>query len=77
MYFFSCSSLKCVSVDNLECRIMPQIISVKSNEFLFYPYIIEVNKLSGSCSNINDPCVKLCVHEVFENISIILMKQGI
>ena len=56
---------------------MPQIISVKSNESLFYPYIIEVNKLSGSCSNINDPCVKLCVHEVFENISIILMKQGI
>ena len=33
--FFSCNSSKCVSINNQECRIMPQAISVNSNQPLF------------------------------------------
>ena len=71
--FFSCDALnaiplnviplKCVSVNNQECRIRLEIININSNEPTFYPYTIKVNKCSGSCNN-NDPYAKLCVSDV-------------
>ena len=54
---FSCIALKCVSMNNRECKIRPKI-NINSNEPSFYPYSILVNKCSGSCNNINDPYVK-------------------
>ena len=45
--------LKCVSLNNEECKIRPQILNINSNESSFYPYCIEVNKCSGICNNIN------------------------
>ena len=53
--FFSCNTLKCVSMNKQECKIIPKIIYINSNESLFYPYSILVNKCSGSCNNINNP----------------------
>ena len=65
MKFFGCNrsslnslnaiSLKCVSVNNHECIIRPEIININSNEPLFYPDSIKINKCSGSCNNINYP----------------------
>ena len=40
---------------NQECKIRPEIANVNSNEPSFYPYIISVNKCSGSSNNISDP----------------------
>ena len=60
--------LKCFSINNLECRIRPEIININSNKPIFYPYVIKVNKYSSSCNNINDPYSKLCVPDVVENI---------
>ena len=42
MSFFSCNasnaiSLKCVSINNQECRIRPEIININSNKPIFYP----------------------------------------
>ena len=42
--------LKCVSMNNQECKIRPKMININSNEPLFYPYSIEINKCSCSCS---------------------------
>ena len=76
MMFFSCNissvnplnvvslnsnPLKCVSINNQECKVRPEIININSNKPLFYPYSIKVNKCSGSCNDINDPYSKLCV----------------
>ena len=66
--FFSCNALKCVSMDNQEYRIGPQIININNNQLSFYPYSVKINKCSGSCNNINDPYAKLCVPDVFKNI---------
>ena len=63
-FFDSLSSvnpLECVSIKNEECTVRPKIVSVNSNDLLFYPYSIKVNKCSGSCNKINDPYAKLCV----------------
>ena len=44
MTFFSCNALKYVSMNNQECKIRSKILDMNSNEPLFYPYSIEVNK---------------------------------
>ena len=55
MAFFSCNVLKCVLMNNQECKIRPEIININGTEPSFYHYTILVNKCSGSCNNINDP----------------------
>ena len=69
MSVFSCNALKAiplkyVSINNQECRTRPEVMNINSNEPLFYPYSILVNKCSGSCNNISDPFAKLCVPDV-------------
>ena len=55
MTVFSCNALECVSMNNQERKIRPQVVNINSNNPFFYSYSIEVNKSSGSCNNINDP----------------------
>ena len=65
MMFFGCNisgvnslnavPLKCVSMNNQECKVRTEIININSNEPKFYPYSIKVKKCSGSCNNISDP----------------------
>ena len=56
MFYFSCNALKCVLMNNQECKIRTKIIDINNNEPLFYPFSSSVNK----CNNINDPYAKLC-----------------
>ena len=37
MSFLTCNALKCVSMNNQECKVRPEIININSNEPLFYP----------------------------------------
>ena len=81
MKFFGCNiscvnSLKCASANNQECKVRPEIININSNELLFYPYSININKCSGSCNNINDPYSKMCVPDVVKNIVITLIRNN-
>ena len=74
MVFFSCNvlnvnPLKCVSVNNQECKLRPEI-NINSDQPLFCPYSILINKYSVICNNINDPYVKLCVPDVVKSIGI-------
>ena len=62
------TSLSCISKNNQECKVRPEIINVNSNESVFYPFSIKTSKCSGSCNNINNPCAKLCVLDVAENL---------
>ena len=80
MFFFSCNTLnaiplnavpvECVSMNNQECRIRPETINTDSNEPIFYPYSIKVNKCNGSWNIINDPYAKLCVNDVVNNTNV-------
>ena len=54
MSFFSCNALKRVSMNNQESKIRPEIITVNSEEPLFFPDSVKIDKCSGSCNNIND-----------------------
>ena len=75
MAFFSCNvlnvnSLECVSMNNQECKMRSEIINVNTNEPMFYPYSITINKCKGSCNTINDPYDKLCVLDTIKNINV-------
>ena len=70
MSFLVANTLKCVSMNNRECRKISAVINNSSNEPLLYPYSVEVIKCSGSCTNFNDPYGKLCVYDVSKNINV-------
>ena len=69
-FSFNVNSLDCVSTKNQECKARTKIIDVNSNETVFYSFNIKVNKCSGSCNNINDTYVKLCVSDITKNINV-------
>ena len=70
--FFGCNlssinPLKCVSMNNQECNIRPEIVNVNSNEPVFYRFSIKTSTCRGSCNNINDSYAKLCIPDVIKN----------
>ena len=60
--------LECVSMKNEECKLRPEIVSVSSNDSIFYAFSIKTNKYSGNCNNINDRYAKICVPDVAKNL---------
>ena len=66
----SVNPLKCISMNNQECKVRPQIVNVNSDEPVFFPFSIKTSKCSGSCNNINNPCAKLCVPDVVKNLNV-------
>ena len=75
MMLFGCNlsnvnPLECVSMSNQECKVRPEIVNIKSNEAVFYPFSIKIGKCGGSCYNISDPYAKLCVNDVVKNMNI-------
>ena len=57
-------------MNNRECKIRPQVVSINSKESIFFPFCIKASKCSGSCNNINNPYAKLCVSDVVKNLNV-------
>ena len=75
MIFLGCSlptvnSLKCISMNNQERKVKPQIVNVNDEEPVFFPFSIKISKYSDSSNNINDPYAKLCVPDVVKNLNV-------
>ena len=64
----SVNPLECISMNNQECKVRPEIFNVNSKEPVFFPFSITTSKCSGSCNNINDPYAKLCFPDVAKNL---------
>ena len=58
----SVNPLKCILMNNQECKVIPQTVNLNSDEPVFFPFSIKTSKCSGSCNNINDPsmCKIVC-----------------
>ena len=67
--------LKRILMNNQEWKIRPEIVDFNSNEPTLFPFSIKTSKCSGSCNNINNPFVKLCVPDVVKNINLKLIKN--
>ena len=66
----STTPLSCISIKNQECKVRPEIINVNSNNPIFYPSSIKINKCSSSCNNINNPYAKMCVPDVIKVLNV-------
>ena len=65
--FTNANPMSCISMKNQECKTRPQVVNVNSNNPIFYPFSIKINKCSGNCNNINNPYVKTCVPDIIKN----------
>ena len=63
----SVNLLSCISMNNQECKVRPQIVNVNGDDPVFFPFSIKTSKCSGSCNSINNPDAKLCVPHVIKN----------
>ena len=68
--FTSLNSLSCISMNNQECEVRPQIVNVNSDASMFFPFGIKASKCSGRCNNINDPYAEMCVPDVVKNFNV-------
>ena len=64
------NSLKCVSLKNQECKVRPEIVNINSNNPIFYPFSIKINRCRGSCNDINDPYAKICIPHTVKNLNV-------
>ena len=64
------NSLECVSRNNQECKIRTEIINLNTNEHIFYPYSIKINRCKGSCNTIIDPYAKICVADQIKGTNV-------
>ena len=64
------NSLSCISMNNQECKVRPQIVNINRDGPVFFPFSIKTSKCSGSCNNINNPSAKLCVPDVVRNLNV-------
>ena len=61
------NSLKCISIENQECKVREVIIN---NEYMIYPFSIKVNKCNGNCNNIRNPYSRVCLSNIIKNITL-------
>ena len=56
--FASIKLLSCIPMNNQECKIIPQVVSVNGDEPVFFPFNIETSKCSRSCKQ--SLCKNVC-----------------
>ena len=64
------NSLECMSMINKKYIPRPKFFDVNTNDPVFYPYSIKINKCSGSCNNINNPYGKICIPDIIKKINV-------
>ena len=40
-------------MNNQEYKVRPEIVIINSNNPIFYPFSVKINRCSGNCNNIN------------------------
>ena len=64
------NALECISMKNQECKVIPEIININSNNPILYPFSVKINRCSGNCNNINDLYAKICISDTVKNVNV-------
>ena len=62
--------LSCISMNNEECKVRPQIVNINGDDPKFFLYSVKTSKSIGSCNNINNPLAELCVSHVVKKLNV-------
>ena len=57
----------CLLLKNQECRVTKIIVD---NDYMTFPYKIEIDRCIGSCNSENNPYYKICLPDSVKNISV-------
>ena len=60
-------AMKCVSLNDEPCLIRPSLIDLNHDELKYYPFMINLDKCTGSC-NVLSP--KICVPKETKDINV-------
>ena len=63
-------ALNCVSINYQECKVRPEIVALNSNNPIFYPFSVKINRCRGNCNSINDPYAKICFPNIVKNLNV-------
>ena len=61
--------LECIAMKNRECKVRSEIVNVNSNNPMFYPLSVKINKCSGNFNNINNPYARICVPDIIKDLN--------
>ena len=64
------NAIDCISMKNQECKVRLEIVYIISNNPIFYPFSVKINKCSGNCKNINDPYARIYVPDIVKNFNV-------
>ena len=73
MYFANLSninSLECISIKNQKYKVRPEIVNINSNNPIFYPFSVKINRCSGNCDNVNNLHARICVADNVKNLNV-------
>ena len=48
-------------MNNQECKVRPKIVDISSNNPIFYPFSVKLNRCSGDCNSIRPLLVESSV----------------
>ena len=70
----ACNHTKCIPLSNQKCMIQPALIKLHpseySQEFHYYPFLVNLDRCVGSCNTLNDLCNKVCVPSKTEDLNL-------
>ena len=55
---------------NQECKIRPEIININSNNPIFHPFSIKINKCSGNWNVLIIHMQKICVPDIIKDLNV-------
>ena len=64
------NALDCILMKNQECKIRPEIININSNNPIFYPFSLTINRYNGNCNNINGSYARIRVSNIVKNLNV-------
>ena len=57
------------------CQARSTLVDINSDEILFYPFTVSINKWGGSCNAIDDPYAWVCVSNKVKNVNAKIFNQ--
>ena len=52
------------------CIVRPEVININSNNPIFHPFSVKINRCSDYCNNINDPYERICVPDTVKYLTV-------
>ena len=60
---------KCVSFNNEPCMIRPTLVDLNRVDLKYYPFIISLDKRTGSCKSVDETSTRICVSSKTKDVN--------